>query len=87
MPRTVWHEVIEARRRRFDIESDELVVIPMEHRTASDPKWLFDWAAVTGNVTASLRGAIEVDPREALVHVMAFCASWVDAMDQRPSPT
>lgn len=84
--RTVWHEVLEARHRehrrngdrsRETLRADERELWAAELLAALD-------LALVGVGLAPAPAAEVVDPRDALVELMAVAASWTDAMDGTP---
>ena len=75
-PRTLWAEVIDRRKTWHAQDGRD----SMEDWTAADPAWpqrLDD--VVTVAIQATL-GENEVDPRAALVDVLAVASSWIDRM-------
>ena len=75
-PRTVWAEVIE-RRKIWHAESQP---DSMEDWIAADPAWLQRLGDVVTVVGEAVHGESDVDPREALIDVLAVASSWIDRM-------
>ena len=80
--RTVWREVI-AYRRQLHSETGEASI---ELRPAGEwHRWLDDLHAGVLHVRAAVeRPGSTVDPRAALIDLLATASAWVDAMDAAP---
>ena len=74
--RALWLEVIE-RRKALHAESQP---DSMEHWPAADRAWPQRLDDVVTVVTEAVRGENDVDPRAALVDVLAVASSWIDRM-------
>lgn len=83
--RTVWHEVLDARHhehRRNTTRSRETLRADQRELWAAELLTALDLVYV--GVALAPGGDDVVDPREALIELMAIASSWVDAMDGTP---
>lgn len=74
--RSVWIEVIE-RRKAWDAEAG---ADSMEDWSAADDAWVGRLDDTLTTVVDAVHGWNEVDPRAALVDVLAVASAWIDVM-------
>lgn len=74
--RQLWVAVVE-RRREWARQAGEG---HWEGLPAADRRWLGELEDVVTVARGSITGGNDVDPRAALIDVMALCAGWIEQM-------